>query len=467
MEPSIQDCGQLAPAISIPAKSRLKRKRGGSFSSFNTMYLVLWNAGVLGILILQVLAMKINYDGDQVLQIIPEHKDQVECLQGVCRSFQLDLWKPLQPEDINVRSAVHVRIPSIALQPVNEAVLQCSLSFKILVDNLSQLTGNPKETRMRKQRSTSDYDYTKYHTMEEIFNWIQISKPSNEPKKIIWMDCGIHAREWIAPAFCQWFVKEIVLNHQKDSRIQKVLKNIDLYVLPVLNIDGYIYTWTTDRLWRKSRSKHENGTCYGVDLNRNFNVKWCNFGSSENCTSNLFCGASPVSEPETKAVVDFVEKRKSELIGFLTMHSYSQFILTAHGYSKNLPKSYNETIKVAEMAASELKKKYGTVYKVGSFANLLYEASGTSQDWVHDLGIEFSYTIELRDNGTYQFILPEDQIQPTCEETMAGVLKIIEYVNDKYFPNQASKTCGNLYSYAFLSTFLTVHIIVSKLFALY
>lgn len=23
------------------------------------------------------------------------------------------------------------------------------------------------------------------------------------------MDCGIHTREWIAPAFCQWFVKEV------------------------------------------------------------------------------------------------------------------------------------------------------------------------------------------------------------------------------------------------------------------
>ncbi|XP_075173834.1 carboxypeptidase O isoform X2 [Anomaloglossus baeobatrachus] len=363
-------------------------------------------------------------------------------------------------------------------------MLHCSLSFKILVDDLSQLMVNPEETRMRRRRSISDHDYTKYHPMEEIYNWInlmtekhsdlvtqhslgftyeirpihylKISKPSNDPKKIIWMDCGIHAREWIAPAFCQWFVKEIVENHQKDSRIQKILKNIDLYVLPVLNIDGYIYTWTTDRLWRKSRSKYENGTCYGVDLNRNYNVKWCSFGSSTNCSSNLYCGTSPVSEPETKAVVDFVEKKKSEMICFLTMHSYSQYILTPYGYSTNLPQNYNETIKVAEMAASELKKKYGTVYKVGTFANLLYEASGTSQDWVYDLGVEFSYTIELRDNGTYQFILPEDQIQPTCEETMAGVLTIIEYVNDKYFPNQASKSFGNLYSFAFLSTFLTV-----------
>lgn len=42
-----------------------------------------------------------------------------------------------------------------------------------------------------------------------IFTLSQISQPSDKTKKIIWMDCGIHAREWISPAFCQWFVKEV------------------------------------------------------------------------------------------------------------------------------------------------------------------------------------------------------------------------------------------------------------------
>ncbi|XP_072274801.1 carboxypeptidase O isoform X2 [Pyxicephalus adspersus] len=386
---------------------------------------------------------------------------------------QLDLWKPLYLEDITSNSIVLVRIPFTALQSVKEELVHCSLSFDVLLDNITHVMGSAEKGRLRRKRSITDYDYTKYHSMEDIYNWInlmsekhsdlltqhylgatyesrpmhylKISQPSSNPKKIIWMDCGIHAREWIAPAFCQWFVKEIVQNHQKDARIKKILKNLDLYVLPVLNIDGYIYSWTTDRLWRKSRSSHQNGTCFGVDLNRNFNIKWCNLGSSKNCSDNSYCGMSPVSEPETKAVVDLVEKIKSDMICYLTIHSYSQYILTAYGYSRELPKSYNETIKVAQMAASELKKKHGTAYKVGSFANLLYEASGTSQDWVHDLGIDFSYTIELRDNGTYKFILPEDQIQPTCEETMAAVLTIIEYVNDKYFPNRAPTNAPMLY----------------------
>ncbi|KAG8432748.1 hypothetical protein GDO86_017115 [Hymenochirus boettgeri] len=311
-----------------------------------------------------------------------------------------------------------------------------------------------------------EYNYTRYHPINEIYDWmdslandhsdiltqytlgltsesrpmqyLKISQSSGNQKKIVWIDCGIHAREWIAPAFCQWFVKEIVQNYQHDYKTRKILQNLDLYVLPVLNVDGYIYSWTTERLWRKNRSQYGNGTCYGVDLNRNYNASWCTLRSSRNCSSNFFCGSSPVSEPETKAVVDFVESRKSDIVCFLSIHSYSQLVLSAYGYSSELPRNYNETFKVAQMAAMAMKNIHGTNYRAGQFSRILYEASGTSQDWAHGLGIDFSYTLELRDNGSYKFILPEDQIQPTCEETMAGVMTIVEYVHDKYFPNQAS-----------------------------
>lgn len=49
-------------------------------------------------------------------------------------------------------------------------------------------------------------------------------------------------------------------------------------------------------------------------------------------------------------------------------------------------------------------------------------------------GIPFAYTFELRDNGTFGFKLPEDQIQPACEEAYAGAQHIITYVHNKYFP---------------------------------
>lgn len=41
------------------------------------------------------------------------------------------------------------------------------------------------------------------------FNNPQLGKKSSSTKPSIFMDCGIHAREWISPAYCQWFVKEV------------------------------------------------------------------------------------------------------------------------------------------------------------------------------------------------------------------------------------------------------------------
>ncbi|XP_045874067.1 carboxypeptidase O isoform X1 [Meles meles] len=268
--------------------------------------------------------------------------------------------------------------------------------------------------------------------------YLKISEPSTNHKKIIWMDCGIHAREWIAPAFCQWFVKEILQNYKDNPKIGRLLRNLDFYVLPVLNIDGYIYTWTTDRLWRKSRSSHNNGTCFGTDLNRNFNVAWCSIGASKDCHDLTFCGTGPESEPETKAVSSFVESKKESIVCFLTMHSYGQFILTPYGYTKNKSSNHEELIQVGQKAANALKKKHGTNYRVGSSADILYTTSGSSRDWARDIGIPFSYTFELRDNGTYGFVLPASQIQATCEETMEAVLSVLDDVYEKYWDSDSA-----------------------------
>ncbi|XP_070314534.1 carboxypeptidase O [Odocoileus virginianus] len=334
-------------------------------------------------------------------------------------------------------------------------------------------------------RILETYSYNRYHPMGEIYQWmseirekytevvtqhllgmtyesrpmyyLKISQPSNNPKKIIWMDCGIHAREWIAPAFCQWFVKEILQNYKDNQRIRRLLKNLDFYVLPVLNIDGYIYTWTSDRLWRKSRSSHNNGTCFGTDLNRNFDASWCSIGATTDCESLTFCGTGPVSEPETKAVSSFIESKKENIACFLTMHSYGQLILVPYGYTKNKSNNHEELIQVGQKAANALKAKHGTNYRVGSSADILYASSGSSRDWARDIGIPFSYTFELRDNGTYGFVLPEAQIQATCEETMEAVLSVLDDVYEKYwYTNSARKAKSTALVLSLLMAFMSL-----------
>ena len=83
---------------------------------------------------------------------------------------------------------------------------------------------------------------------------------------------GIHAREWISPATVTYIIRDLVTNQRHDN----MLDQYDFFILPVVNPDGYEYTHTTDRLWRKNRAGNPLtlGLCRGVDLNRNFGYKW-------------------------------------------------------------------------------------------------------------------------------------------------------------------------------------------------
>ncbi|KAM9286944.1 carboxypeptidase O [Morus bassanus] len=430
------------------------------------MWLFLGITFSLGMLVPGKLSLQLQYDGDQVLHMVPETFQQVQHLQHLCGTLLLDLWKPQLLEDIWAGEDLHIRVPAPLVQEVKDSLDQHMISYKVLIPEVQELVDQSMQREKSSRRQVPEgYDYTQYHPMEEIYQWmtqiqksnselvtqhylgktienrtmyyLQISQPSNKTKKIIWMDCGIHAREWISPAFCQWFVKEILQNYKSDPKISRFLQNLDLYILPVLNIDGYIYSWEKDRLWRKNRSPHMNGTCYGTDLNRNFNSSWGSIGVSYNCSSEIFCGFGPESEPETRAVAQFIERKKSDILCYLTIHSYGQYILTPYGSTTKPPSNSEELMHVAEKAAAALMGKYGTSYEVGSTSLILYSNSGSSRDWAHMIGIPFSYTFELRDKGTYGFVLPPDQIQPTCEETMLAVTTIIDYVDQKYFPGGA------------------------------
>ncbi|XP_034533820.1 carboxypeptidase O-like [Notolabrus celidotus] len=324
---------------------------------------------------------------------------------------------------------------------------------------------------------SGEYDYFKYHPMSEITDWmtqlekenpdivtimdygktyekktislLKIGVKTGEKKKAIWMDCGIHAREWIAPAFCQYFVRQILDAYKKDPKMEEMMKNMDFYVTPVLNMDGYTFSWTNDstRLWRKNRSPGpKDCDCYGTDLNRNFDAFWGTVGVSFDCCSIFYCGSQAASEPETQAVTYFVGTRKEDFLCFLTIHSYGQMLLLPYGLPNVTDPNYKELMEVGLAAAEAIKKVHGMDYTVGTSPDILYEFSGSSKDWSRLQGIPFTYTFELRDNGTYAFKLPEDQIKPTCEEAYSGALHIITYAHDKTFNGAVATAAVTLWT---------------------
>lgn len=82
---------------------------------------------------------------------------------------------------------------------------------------------------------------------------------------MIFIEAGIHAREWIAPATATYLLDQLLRSN--DPVIMDMAQNIDWYIVPITNPDGYEYTHTMNRNWRKSRSP-VSLVCYGVDQNR-------------------------------------------------------------------------------------------------------------------------------------------------------------------------------------------------------
>ncbi|XP_053327576.1 carboxypeptidase O-like [Spea bombifrons] len=428
------------------------------------MTLFRWSICLLAILVYEVTCLKVQYEGDQVLKITPKTSNQAQYMKELTHEWLLDLWKPESSEGINPGREVHVRVPLSHVQLMKEKLQEQQIPFKIMINDVQKLISYAT-TKHLQRISLETYDYTIYHPMNEIYHWMEeinekhsdlvtkrylghtyehrpiyyfkVGWPSDKKKKVILMDCGFHAREWVSVAFCQWFVKEILATHKDDPVLTNVLKQVDLYIIPILNIDGYIYTWTKERLWRKNRAIY-NETCTGVDLNRNFDAHWCTIGASRDCSSNTFCGSEPASEPETKAMVSLVEKIKSDILGYLTFHSYGQMILLPYGYTTTPSKDHDAMMEAASRAVSKMKEKHNNEYAVGSSCLVInYFDSGSSGDWATEIGIKYSYTFELRDNGTYGFQLPEEQIKPTCEETTTAVMTMFEYFNEKYLENSA------------------------------
>ncbi|KAK2164244.1 hypothetical protein LSH36_67g04021 [Paralvinella palmiformis] len=93
-------------------------------------------------------------------------------------------------------------------------------------------------------------------------------------KPKIWISAGVHAREWISHTSALYIVNMLIQKFDEDPYVHHLVESYEWYILPCVNPDGYNYTWTTDRLWRKTRSYNPGTTCVGTDANRNFDFKW-------------------------------------------------------------------------------------------------------------------------------------------------------------------------------------------------
>lgn len=295
---------------------------------------------------------------------------------------------------------------------------------------------------------------------------------------------GMHAREWGSPdiliAFAErllagWSAKKgIAIGRRRfpaDS-VRQLVDDVTIYLVPQVNPDGRHHSFTVDPMWRKNRrpappERHDDETCVGVDINRNFDFLWdfttafspdagvsC---STSPCDPEIYVGPTAHSEPETRNVVWLLDQHPS--ISFLVdIHSYGELILYSWGDDENQvtdPKmtfanaawnkkrgvfgdGYREylrdgdrqlLVRLATAMQAGAVASRGRRYKVQQSANL-YPTAGTSDDYsysrhlvnaAHSKVLAFTVEWGAEDNPT-PFHPPYAEMKKVIAEVTSGLL---------------------------------------------
>uniref|UniRef100_A0A4W3IRV2 Carboxypeptidase A1 n=1 Tax=Callorhinchus milii TaxID=7868 RepID=A0A4W3IRV2_CALMI len=359
--------------------------------------------------------------------------------------LQLDFWRRPMKFDLSM----DIRVPRGSLQAFKAFLESNSVHYSVMIQDLQVCALRLNLSMM--ERSTGSFNYGTYHTLQEVRSHLfHAHQPTLSMRHLIllglreelitlnfstggasrpaiWIDSGIHAREWVSPASAIWMAKKMASEYGSDFAITSLLNKMDVFMEIVVNPDGYLYTHSRNRMWRKTRSKVSGSSCVGVDANRNFDAGFGGPGTSGNPCLETYRGTHAHSEPEVQAIVNFVLEHRN-IKSFITIHSYSQLLMFPYGYKCSPPTSYYELAAIASSAVADLSSLYGTRYRTGTICDTIYQASGGSIDWTYDMGIQYSFAFELRDTGYHGFLLPPEQIIPTAQETWLAMTYIMDYV---------------------------------------
>ncbi|KAK3927537.1 Carboxypeptidase B [Frankliniella fusca] len=267
---------------------------------------------------------------------------------------------------------------------------------------------------------------------------LRISKNGGDSPRAVFVDAGIHAREWIAPPVAIYLIQQLT---QQAAANDALLDGLDWYILPLVNPDGYEYTHTRtnkkeysslinrfklqDRFWRKNRSTKASRWCPGTDVNRNFGFHYKQAGTSDYPCDETYAGPKAFSEPEARNLRDYILKsnKRGAVKMYLTLHSYGPMILYPWGYDFNLPDApdKDELVSIANEANEAIIKAGSEPFNVMNSAGL-YPAAGASDDWSKGVaGIAKAYTIELQGGGSNGFDLPANRILSVVQQLFEGM----------------------------------------------
>ncbi|KAL7797371.1 hypothetical protein V8C37DRAFT_308495 [Trichoderma ceciliae] len=394
---------------------------------------------------------KVSYDGYKVFRVSVE-KNNIGHINDIIDRLNLQTWKPakkagsfadivvhpsqleafhkealdlkpvLMHEDLGVSIAEETTFQSYALGAANSTWFN---SYHAYADHLQFLKDLVAQSPTNSEIVTSGSSLNG-NAITGIHFW---GSGGKGVKPAVILHGTVHAREWITTMVIEYYAYSLLTS--TDATTKGFLDKYDFYFFPVVNPDGFLYTQSNDRLWRKNRQTNSGSSCIGRDINRNWNYQWnVPGGASTNPCAEDFKGTAAGDSVEFKALSAYIQKIKNAqgLKLYIDYHSYSQLFMTPYGYSCTAVAPNNSELQsLAKGAVAAIRAVHGTSFAYGPICSTIYQATGSSVDYVNEvIKADYTFTSELRDTGRYGFVLPANQIVPSGEEAYAGFKYLLQ-----------------------------------------
>ncbi len=242
------------------------------------------------------------------------------------------------------------------------------------------------------------------------------------PRPGLLINAGQHAREWLSITSALWVVDALITGAD-EAPYAALLEQFEVVIVPVVNPDGYVYTWSDDRYWRKNRRDG-----HGVDTNRNFAEGWGGEGAGFDPLDENYLGSAAFSEPESQALRDWVMGHPDPR-AYLDLHCFGQLVLYPWGHvgepTDDDAMFAAQSQQMVEAMAALFDAEYTPLQGVD-----LYPAAGNSIDWAYGQIAIPSYAMELRPNFDDRdgFVVAPDLIEPAGEEVLAALVALAQSI---------------------------------------
>jgi carboxypeptidase T len=233
-----------------------------------------------------------------------------------------------------------------------------------------------------------------------------------------------HAREHLSTEVPLMLAQHLVTRYAEgDEKIRTLVDSRHIIIVPLVNPDGSEFDISSGsyEMWRKNR--RDNGDeNFGVDLNRNYDMRWGQGGSSSFTGSEVYMGSAPFSEPETQAIRDFVEGHPNITV-LLSFHTFSKLVMYPWGGTFDELENKTHLAAFQKMAATMASWNGYTAQK----SSELYIATGDTCDWAYGKHGIFAFTFELDPGSIFEggFYPGQKMIVPVFQKNLEAALYLI------------------------------------------